>query len=288
MGLNLVRARTARVSVLVAAALAVPALMAAQADAAHSAAGRAPVAHGALPHLTHLAVNTNSSQNWFGYNLGSLERSGTLFHSITGDWTVPVATQHTKGQAAASADWIGIGGGCVDANCVVTDNTLIQTGTEQDVDSSGHPSYSAWWEVIPAPSLAISMTVKPGDHMHASVAEVAANSDLWNITLKNVTRGKSYTTTVPYPSTHLTAEWIEETPLEIYPNPGLTLLPNLGSPRFDGGTVNGSNAGLKASEEMVLTDSSGTKVIGTPSGPDSDANGFNACAWATSCAVPAS
>ena len=87
-----------------------------------------------------------------GYSQGTLEQGSKLFNSISGDWTVPAATQHTSGQAEASSDWIGIGGGCVDAGCTVTDSTLIQTGTEQDVDATGAPSYSAWWELVPAPS----------------------------------------------------------------------------------------------------------------------------------------
>ena len=80
-----------------------------------------------------------------------------------------------------------IGGGCIDAGCTVGDNTLIQTGTEQDV-SSGSASYGAWWEIIPGPSIAISdMTVQPGDHMHADISEVVAGANLWKITLQNVT-----------------------------------------------------------------------------------------------------
>ena len=163
-----------------------------------------------------LRSNTNSSSNWFGYNQGTLEQGSKLFNSITGDWTVPTATQHTAGQAEDSSDWIGIGGGCIDAGCTATDSTLIQTGTEQDVDSTGAASYSAWWELVPAPSLTISnMTVEPGDHMHASISEVVPDSDVWTITIQDVTRGESFTQTAPYPSTHATAEWIEETPLEI-------------------------------------------------------------------------
>src|SRR3954468_18045148 len=92
-------------------------------------------AHG---HFLH-SLNANQSSNWYGYNIGSLERGHTLFHNVTGDWTVPSASQHTSGQDEYSSTWIGIGGGCVDANCNVGDATLIQTGTEQDVDSSGHP-----------------------------------------------------------------------------------------------------------------------------------------------------
>ena len=247
------------------------------------AAGAAPLSHGQTLHLLH--ANTNQSSNWFGYNQGSLEQGGKLFNSITGDWTIPTATEHTAGQDAASSDWIGIGGGCVDAGCTVGDNTLIQTGTEQDV-TGGKASYSAWWELIPAPSITITnLKIHPGDHMHASIAEVVPNSNVWTITLTDVTTHKTFTQTVPYSSTHLTAEWIEETPLLIGTNAGFSALPNLTNPGFNAGTVNGANANLKSSEEIQLINSN-NKVIGTPSAPDPDHNGFNACAWTTKCAAP--
>lgn len=250
--------------------------------ASGSAAATTPLsAHG---QLIHVRANTNQSSNWFGYNQGSLEQGGKLFTSITGDWTVPTVSQHTAGQGEDSSDWIGIGGGCVDSGCTVTDSTLIQTGTEQDV-SGGVASYSAWWELVPAPSISISMTVAAGDHMHASIAEVVADSDVWTITLQDVTRNESFATTVPYPSTHLSAEWIEETPLEIGTNAGFAALPNLTSPVFDLATVNGAPANLQSSEQMQLIDSN-SNVIGSPSAPDSDADGFNACTWATTCAAP--
>jgi hypothetical protein len=256
---------------------------------AGAASASALQAHGQKLHLVpKLHLNANQSNNWFGYNQGALEQGGKLFNSISGQWTVPSATQHTAGQAESSSDWIGIGGGCIDAGCTVTDSTLIQTGTEQDVSSSGAPSYSAWWELVPAPSIAITnMTVKPGDRMSASVAEIVADSNLWKITLSDVTRGETFTTTVPYASTHGSAEWIEETPLLLGTSPGLASLPNLTNPNFDLGTVNGAAPKLTASEQMLLTSSSG-QVIGTPSAPDADADGFGACAWAGSCVAPAS
>jgi Peptidase A4 family len=249
-----------------------------------ASAGAAPAAH-AHGQLLHIRANTNESSNWFGYNQGTLEKGNTLFHSITGDWTVPTASQHTKGQDEYSSDWIGIGGGCVDANCTVGDNTLIQTGTEQDAPATGASAYSAWWEIIPGPSIAISMTVKAGDHMHASIAETVANSNVWVITLQDVTQNETFTQTVPYSSTHATAEWIEETPLLLGTNAGFAALPDLTSPLFDLATVNGQPANLSASEEIDLIDSN-SNVIGTPSAPDPDADGFNACTWATSCAAP--
>lgn len=247
---------------------------------AASAGAAAPLsAHG---QLLSIRANTNQSSNWFGYDQGTLEQGDTLFNSISGDWTVPTATQHTAGQEEDSSDWIGIGGGCVDAGCTVSDSTLIQTGTEQDVDASGSASYSAWWELVPAPSIAITMTVSPGDHMHASIAELVPDTNVWTITLQDVTKAESFTTTVPYSSTHLTAEWIEETPLLIGTDAGFASLPNLTSPAFAAATVNGHSADLTASEEMQLIDSNGN-VIGTPSAPNGTADGFDACTWATSC-----
>src|ERR1700746_2790454 len=152
---------------------------------AGSASAATLTAHGQLLHLAPgVRANANQSSNWFGYNQGSLEQGDTLLNSISGNWTVPTATQHTPGHAEASSDWIGIGGGCVDSGCTVTDSTLIQTGTEQDVSSTGAASYSAWYELVPAPSLTVSMTVAPGDHMHASVAETVADSNTWTITLQ--------------------------------------------------------------------------------------------------------
>jgi len=249
-----------------------------------AAASGAPASHGQFVHPVH--VNTNQSSNWFGYNIGSLERGNALFNSITGDWTVPTASQHTKGQDEYSSAWIGIGGGCVDANCLVGDTTLIQTGTESDVDSAGKASYSSWWEIIPGPSIDTGQTIAPGDHMHASVAETVPNSNVWVITLQDVTRGETFTQTVPYTSTHDTAEWIEETPLTFGTSgAGLAALPNLTTLPFSAATVNGANAALVPSEEMQLIDSNGN-VIGAPSAPSTSGDAFNDCAWATSCPAP--
>lgn len=242
----------------------------------------------AVFHRPIVSVGANKSNNWSGYNQGSLEQNGKLFSHITGDWAVPTATAHTKGTAAYSSSWIGIGGGCVDAGCNVTDNTLIQAGTEQDVDASGHAAYSAWWELIPAPSVTITgMKVRPGDHMHVDIG--AAAPGVWSMTVKDVTTGKNFSQTVPYSSTEATAEWIEETPVVISNNGnvGIGPLPNLSTVNFDPGTVNGANPKLKSAEEVQLVDANGAPLA-TPSAPDSDTDGFNDCAYASTCPVPSS
>lgn len=250
------------------------------------AAARPVSAHGQLLRLVRGplgALNAGQSSNWFGYNEGALEPGGGLFHSIAGNWIVPRARQHTRGSAEESSDWIGIGGGCVNTGCGVSDPTLIQTGTEQDVSARGTPSYSAWWEVIPGPSVPIAMRIRPGNHMHASITQILP--EVWKITLQDLTTGQSHTTRVPYSSTQDSAEWIEETPLILGANAGFAALPQLSSPDFDRAAVNSSPVHFKAPQAIDLINSSG-RVIAVPSAPDGDRDGFNACTWARACTAP--
>lgn len=252
------------------------------------AAAQPVSAHGQLLRLARGprgTLNAGQSNNWFGYNQGALEAGGGLFHSIAGTWTVPRARQHLRRQAEDSSDWIGIGGGCVNSGCGASDATLIQTGTEQDVAAGGAPSYSAWWEVIPGPSVSIAMKIRPGDRVHGSIVEILPESEVWKITLQDLTSGSSRSIRVSYTSTQDSAEWIEETPLILGANAGFASLPRLSSPAFDRATVNGGPAHLKAAQAIDLIDSSG-RVIGVPSAPDADRDGFNACTWARVCAAP--
>ena len=259
------------------------------------AAGAATAAgHGVgddVIHVVHVAggqVNTNQSDNWSGYNIGAdypQVPAGTTFTNITGEWTVPTARQHTAGQAEDSASWIGIGCGCVTDNCEVTDSTLIQAGTEQDVSATGQASYDAWWEIIPEPETEVSLPVHPGNKIYVSIDE-AGTPGVWSITIDNLSTGESFATTTPYSSSMDTAEWIEETPLEISTGgTGLAAMPTLGTVHFTGATLNAANPGLQTVDEIQLITSSG-QVLATPSGPGPARNSFNDCVWKTTCAAP--
>jgi hypothetical protein len=242
----------------------------------------------AVWHRPIVVVGANQSNNWSGYNQGTLEQGGKMFNSITGKWTVPTATQHTAGEAEYSSSWIGIGGGCVDSGCSVTDGTLIQAGTEQDVAADGTDSYSAWYELIPAPSITIdTMTIHAGDHMRVSISEDTPGSNVWTFDVRNATTGESFTLTVPYSSTHATAEWIEETPVVVDDGGNVTIgpLPQLSVVRFNKGTTNGSAAGLVKSEAIQLVDTDGT-ALATPSKPDPSKDGFRDCTSASHCKAP--
>jgi hypothetical protein len=259
--------------------------------ASYAASSKAPVLrHGGKI----ISVGANQSNNWSGYNQGALEQGGKTFKSISGTWTVPTATQRKTGEAEYSASWIGIGGGCVDASCTVTDGTLIQDGTGQDVDASGHATYYAWWELIPAPSVNLSgctpdasCTVAAGDTVTSTISSPA--NGVWTMSMSDTTRGWSWSMTAGYSSTQGSAEWIEETPVVIDNSGAVTVgpMPNLSGAHFDLATANGAAANLKASEEMQLVDFN-KNVIATPSAPDPDADGFNVCTYSGSCGVPAS
>lgn len=239
------------------------------------------------------AAGTNASvqsNNWAGYDEGLLD-TATLAQSISAKWTIPTATQKVVGQAESSATWIGVGGGCVNmtSGCSVTDPTLVQAGTEQDVSSSGQASYSAWWEILPVPSITSSITVHPGDTVSVSIGQTLP--EVWSIKLTDTTDGQGFTETVPYPSTMDTAEWIEEAPVVIGASStspisaGEAALPNLGTVSFSGAALNGKNAALSPSYEIQMVSSSGA-VLATPSAPNSTGDGFNVCTYITSCAAP--
>ena len=231
-------------------------------------------------------VNATTSSNWFGYNISAVARNEN-FRQVGGTWRVPRATQHKKGQAEYSSSWIGIGGGCVRQNqfgCTSGDNTLIQAGTEQSIAPNGAASYHSWYELIPAPSIQTPLVVGPNHMVRANIRQTVVG--IWRISLENLSTGKSWSTTVPYTSTYRTAEWITETPIVIGTDAaGLAALPNLTPVHFDWTSVNGRNPRLRSSERVFLAP--GQQIIGAPSLPQPEGNGFAACAWRTTCAVPA-
>ncbi len=224
----------------------------------------------------------SQSNNWSGYNQGVLDTE-TPFSSISAEWVIPTASQHTAGEAEDSATWIGIGGGCLNSSCAASDETLIQAGTEQDVSSSGAVTYDAWWEILPLPEFQSTITVNPGDTIKCTIASTVPG--LWTITLQDTTDGQGFTESVPYASDESTAEWIEETPTEIGTSgAGLAALPNLTTVVFNDATINGANANLVPDQAIQLVDANGNPLA-TPS-PPVGGDEFADCAFASSCASP--
>jgi hypothetical protein len=144
-----------------------------------------------------------NSQQWSGY----VVRSSVLapqaeVTSVSGSWVVP-SIQATVNDTYAGT-WIGIGG--------FGENTLIQTGTLQQ-STNGRVQYYAWYELIPALSIRIPrFPVSPGDTISASINLVAGTENSWVIEVEDVTQGNTFSKTVEYNSSRLSAEWIVERP----------------------------------------------------------------------------
>ena len=157
------------------------------------------------------AAATAVSSNWSGYSI-----SGTTFATVSGTWTQPAANcTSTASSVAASAFWVGLGG---DSE---TSNALEQTGTEADC-TNGAATYSAWYELVPAASVKVPLTVSAGDEISATVS-VSGSSV--TVKLRNLTTGKSFSKTLRMASPDTSsAEWVAEAPSALTPG-GARILP---------------------------------------------------------------
>jgi hypothetical protein len=89
---------------------------------------------------------------------------------------------------------------------------LIQIGTEQDF-IGGQAVYSAWYEILPDAAITIdSIVVSAGDRVEASVALVDAASNIWMVSLSDLTSGQRFSHNLSYASNRTSAEWIVERP----------------------------------------------------------------------------
>jgi hypothetical protein len=145
-------------------------------------------------------ADTTDSSNWAGY---AVHKPGVSFRTVSGTWRQPNA-KCTPGAQSYSAFWVGIGGFSLNAPA------LEQTGTEVDCSISGKVESSAWYELVPAASTPIRLTVRPGDLMRASVAVTGARVV---ISLDDVTRHTTFKKTLNADVIDVSsAEWIAEAP----------------------------------------------------------------------------
>jgi len=156
-----------------------------------------------FPVLTGSTNQNVSSINWSGYAVATnLNNPQPLVTAVEASWTVPMVSASTGN--TFSATWIGVGG--------EFDNTLIQTGTEQD-SIKGVGTYSAWYELTPATEVTIdSFSVSPGDLITASISLSDPSTRTWFLEIQDFTDGQSYHNSVVYASSMLSAEWIVERP----------------------------------------------------------------------------
>jgi hypothetical protein len=153
-------------------------------------------------------ANALESTNWAGYvshqaNVSFQKVEATFFVPYLNCTVSPGGTTPT-----ASSAWVGIDG--------FTSGTVEQDGIEADCNG-GTPSYSAWYEVFPAPEVTSSIAVHPGDSVTALVAYNKATQK-FQMTVNDNNNGQHFTVTkVCGPATckRSSAEVISEAPSEV-------------------------------------------------------------------------
>jgi Peptidase A4 family len=210
-----------------------------------AAALAAPGAPARLVHATRAAAaSTEYSSNWAGYAVTGPTGQTTSFTSVTGTWTQSAATCGAGSGNSASAVWVGLGG------YDLSSQALEQIGTDADCTSAGHARYSTWFELLPAAPVGISIRIRPGDLVSASVTVKASHVTL---RIRDLTTAARFTRTLRAASVDgSSAEWIVEAPSSCASANSCRTLP-----LADFGTVSFSSA--------TATAAGHTAAIGDPS-----------------------
>jgi hypothetical protein len=156
------------------------------------------------------------SSNWSGFVDGTSTKRGVLtavgatFNQVSSDWSVPrLQISLPNGYVG---NWDGIGG-------VFGTEAIVQAGTIEDFQGL-RPSYQAFIENYPNPTLVVEAPVAPFDNVQSAIAE---ESGTWTVTLTDTTEGwttgpvniaaayESLGYSFVSPDTE-TAEWITEDP----------------------------------------------------------------------------
>lgn len=96
----------------------------------------------------------------------------------TGSWVVPTAIGSFSGGSGYSCIWVGIDG--YTNKSEKQTGTVEQIGTEQDW-VNGSPTYYAWYEMYPKPSVTIPNAVLPGDIIVAEVQYIGNSQFLMKL-----------------------------------------------------------------------------------------------------------
>lgn len=185
------------------------------------------------------ATSTTTSTNWAGY-----AATGKTFKRVSGTWVQPAVDCSSGESTSYSATWVGLGGYSSDSNA------LEQIGTEADC-SNGKASYSTWYELVPEAAKNLTLKVRAGDKVAASVTVTGKTV---RMRLTNLTTGKSVVKTRTTSNLDLTsAEWIQETPSACDASGSSCQVLPLAN--FGAVTFNNASATSKTGHKGTITDS---------------------------------
>jgi hypothetical protein len=213
------------------------------------------------------------SSNWSGY-----ADIDDTFNSVVASWVEPKATCSSTsgglsgllgGPSTAGAFWVGLDG--------YNSTSVEQLGTDSDCDGAT-PTYYAWYEMYPNPSVTLPNTVKPGDSLTAYTSYAGSQ---FTLNIQDSTQGWTFSQPETCSFSRSSAEVIAEAPEEC-----TTLfcsevpLTNFGQVNFTGTKVanaSGTSGGLSAfdAQEITMADSTTGTVEAQPSALSSDGSAFS-------------
>ncbi len=236
-------------------------------------------AGGGVRHATNV-----QSANWSGY-----ADTNDTYTSVASSWTEPTVNCANSGglggllslgtiggllggPSAASSFWVGLDG--------YSSTSVEQIGTDSDCNGST-PSYYAWYEMYPNPSVTLpgQYAVAPGDHMTALVASNPGGTS-FALMLKDITAGWSFSTTQTGSGfARSSAEVIAEAPSSCnllrcseLPLADFGQVPYSGAALIDTAGAKGSLSAFNANE---ITMASNGKTLATPSSLSPDGTSFS-------------
>lgn len=160
---------------------------------------------------------------WAGY----LVRTVGSFEQVRGSWVQPKIVCNRPGSSAAF--WLGLGGATRESEA------LEQIGTSADCSDRALVSYSAWYQLFPAPPVELPVTIRAGDTI---AAEVGVSGRTVTVTLRNVSTGASFSKELWMRSPETdTAEWIVEAPSACFTRCAQLPLADFARARFTGAST---------------------------------------------------
>lgn len=190
--------------------------------------------------------NAVESLNWSGY---AATGANGAFTSVSASWTEPTATCPSSSAQYASF-WAGLDG--------FTSASVEQTGT--DADCAGRtPRYYGWYEMFPAAPVNFTNTVRPGDHMSASVT--FSGTETYTLVLADSTEGWTRTVTRNQAGPdRSSAEVITEAPSSAT---GVLPLADFGTVSYAVSAANGTALASDSPTEIIMADASGNQEDST-------------------------
>lgn len=233
------------------------------------AAGRVADQGSPINHHGRLKIKQGLSTNWSGYaaQTSLLSPVSGSVSFVQGDWVVPTLT--CTSTTTYSSAWVGIDG--------YSSPTVEQLGTGHDC-YRGKATYYVWYEMYPKAMRKVNLKVNPGNSIHAQVSYLGNRK--FQLILKNLTTGTSFSTIQRANALRQSAEWVAEAPSSYL---GVLPLANFGTINFSNSqaTINSHTGPINdpAWENdpiTMVTSSLITKAI--PSSLDTTGEGFSV-AW---------